>query len=239
MFTQRLTKVQKFERDFESLDSEMPYKDELINSWKEFYLEGINEERRAINSNDLSGPRDTNQNQNAKFINFLSETGEEFLPDFEMYDAFDWDSNAKQSIEQGAELSNMIYWSGLRQEASHHLLDKLLRLEYGRADEAKRIIESQYLLHKIPIRLRTPDRAEELVDWVIQWRDSAYETVLPDTLDEETNHKRTLMKAALKQDATWNFEDVYHNLKQGPIDEVVDSFIKRLPNSFDEETSDA
>ena len=240
MFTERLIKVKKLEKDFESLDNEMPYKDELIDGWKEFYLEGINEERRAISRNNLSGPRDTEQNQNAKFINFLSEIGEELLDDFEMYDAFAWDSNAKKHIEKGAELSNMIYYTGLREQASFHLLGKLLGPEEGRAREAVRIITTQQLLHEIPIRLRTPDRAEELVDWVIQWRDNAYETLLQDTLDEEINHKRSLMKAALKQDAEWEFSNIYHNLKQGPIDDVVDSFIKKhLPNSFDGEDTDA
>jgi transcriptional regulator with XRE-family HTH domain len=237
MFLQRTIKVKQLEKEFEALDSQMPYKDDLIDGWKEFYLEGINEELRAISRKDLSGPRDAKRSQNAKFINFLRETGEDLLGDFEIYDAFQWDAKSKLEIEQGAELSNISYRSELRLEASSRLLSTLLEAGCDRASEAEDIIDSQYLLSKIPIRLRTPDRAEELVDWVLQWRDGAYDALLSETQDEEKNQKRALVKAALKKDATWQFDSIYRELNEGPIDKVVEAFIKR--NLINSELSDA
>jgi transcriptional regulator with XRE-family HTH domain len=230
MFAERKTNLEQWEKDFKALDNAIPFKDESSEDWKSFYLEGIEKERQAIEQNDLSGPRDASQNQNAKFINFLKKEAEPIINDFEVFDAFEYDPVSKKEIELGAELSSFNYYTALRLEVSDHLLSGLLASDLcsDQYVEVQSFLDRTYILSEIPRRLRTPDRAKELVDWVLQFQQNSHEELeklLPESWDEETNQKRARIKSFLK-DTKWGLIETINKLKDGPIDGFEDEFIQ-------------
>jgi transcriptional regulator with XRE-family HTH domain len=164
--SQRKEKAEKWLNDFSLLDGLYPSKDEWTDSRKEEYIEAAQDELNAISNYDLSGPRDTSKNQNARFINFLDEN---FNVEGEMLD-----THYKDGSERKCELLDLCYYLLIQNQA----VDKLLPFIGPDQDpdgwihrENARDYFDGYLhngsLNDIPAKLLDPHRRDDLEQWVL------------------------------------------------------------------------
>jgi hypothetical protein len=217
---QRREKAMQCLSDFNALDNSIFSRDEdFWTSATDDYLEAISRELDAIEAKDLTGPRDESKNQNAHFINFFNE-----IAGFETFDCYQWDADTQTDVEIGANLEDLDYYFGLEAEAINKLLPK-----YSDSDQsiARDIIEKNYLLPKIPTRLRSKDRVDDLVKWIFQWRENRINEFLPEHSNKTLNDRRIYAKEILKK---WNSVNaIEHNKHMHPTkpDALADYIINQ------------
>jgi len=239
---ERGKKAQQCLSDLNALDDKLFLRDNYFDpdTARDPYLEAIHEELEAIEKKDLSGPRDESRDQNAHFINFLFENS-----GVEIFDAKKWDADTQTNVELGADLEYLDYYL----EVPNDAISKLLP-EYSDSDQlnARDIIEKNYLLSKIPTRLRSKDRVDDLVKWVFQWKENKINEFLPEHSNKTLNDRRILAKARLREDNSINYIEHYEQMQPTKPDALADYIIKnhekevleRKNKSVDlEENSDA
>lgn len=225
---QRSEKAQQCLTDFKSLNNKLFLRDENFNPdlASDDYLDAIYRELDAIEQKDLSGPRDKTRNQNSHFINFLCELEDTWAAEFEMYDAQDWDTNTQTYVERGAEIENLSYYLGVSFDATW----KLLPDEQDNSQhQARNIIIDNNILHKIPPRLRTPERADDLVKWVFRWYNNTINELLPEHPEKSKNDHRMVAKSILKETYSIPTLTSYY-LKNSQPDNIAEYVIENHEN---------
>tara|TARA_B100000780_G_C21071345_1_gene431129 strand:+ start:275 stop:1348 length:1074 start_codon:yes stop_codon:yes gene_type:complete len=194
----RSEKAKQCLADFEALDKTLLMRDRYFepDSASGDHLDAIHRELQAIQRKDLSGPRDETRDQNAHFINFLCELEHTTTADFEMENAEEWDAETQTYIEQGVDIDNLSYDLGVKFDAKWKLLPDE---EDPDQHIARNIIEENYILSKIPNKLRSPDRADDLVKWVLKWQENTVDKLLPEHPKKDVNDRRVLAKSIMKK----------------------------------------
>ena len=193
---QRREKAQQCLSDFKALDNSIFSRDDnFFTSATDDYLDAIHRELEAIEEKDLSGPRDETKNQNAHFINFLCEF-EGINTEIELYDAEEWNPETKTSNELGAKIEDLSYYLGTPGDALWKLLPDINDSDQ---EMARKIIQDSYILSKIPTRLRSKDRIDDLVKWAFQWEENSINELLPEHSNKKLNDRRIFAKAIFKK----------------------------------------
>jgi len=217
---QRREKAMQCLSDFNALDNSIVSRDEDFPTYAtDYYLEAISRELDAIEAKDLTGPRDESKNQNAHFINFFNETA-----GFETFDCYQWDADTQTNVEIGANLEDLDYYFGLEHEAMYKLLPK-----YSDSDQsnAREIIEENNLLPKIPTRLRSKDRVDDLIKWVFQWKENRINEFLPEHSNKTLNDRRIWAKEILKKSNSINYIEHSKHMQPTKPDALADYIIKQ------------
>ena len=212
---QRKDKVKKCLADLKSLDNKILMRDKYFDqeSASNVYLDVIYREFEAIEQKNLAAPQDESRNQNAHFINFLCEL--EGTADLQLFDAEEYDTDSKNTLELGANVEDLSYFLGVSMDAGWKLLPDDQDPDQ---DKARKIIQHNYIVSKIPLRLRTPDRADDLVKWTFQWLDNTCNELLPEHPEKAINDRRSLAKSILK-----TYTDRISGLKyRGKTDKQID-----------------
>ncbi|MDE0784513.1 MAG: hypothetical protein OSB34_15210 [Planktomarina sp.] len=214
---QRNEKAKQCLADFEALDQTLLLRDRYFNpgSASNDHLDAIHRELQAVQRKDLSAPQDETRHQNAHFINFLCGLERTTTADFEMYDAEEWDAETQTYIEQGVDIENLSYNLGVSFDAKWKLLPDA---EDPDQDIARAIIEENYIISKIPNRLRSADRADDLVKWALKWKENAINELLPEHPEKDVNDRRVLAKSLEKTYSQSIWSLLFHAESDRPDD---------------------
>ncbi|MDC1488583.1 helix-turn-helix domain-containing protein [Amylibacter sp.] len=195
---QRGEKAQQCLSDFKALDNKIFLRDKDFNPTfaSDDHLNAIHAELEAIEKKDLSGPIVADRNQNAHFMNFLCELERTTTSDFQMYDAEEWDKETNEYKEEGVVLEDLSYYLGVTSDAKWKLLPDASDSDQ---EKARTIIEDNYILSKIPTRLRSKDRIDDLIKWAFQWEENKINELLPEHSNKKQNDRRVFAKAIFKK----------------------------------------